>query len=79
MVEKGKGKERAECAESSARLTSLQTVLDALTQGPSEKELKYLELAIKLSLEDRYAAEAKTGTSKAVRSSAGASSSRASS
>ena len=76
VVEKGKGKARAEYAESSARPTSLRTLLEALMQGPSEQELKDFELAIKLSLEDRYAADAKMGTSNAIRSSSGASSSR---
>ena len=48
-------------------------------QGPSEQELKDIELAIKLSLEDRNANDAKkASTAKVARSSSGASSSRVS-
>jgi hypothetical protein len=78
-VEKGKGKAKAERAEPLVGSTLLQTLLGAPTQGPSQ-ELKDIELAIKLSLENRDAADAKrASTSKAIRSSAGASSSRVSS
>lgn len=72
--EKGKGKVKAEQA---AGPTLLQSLLGAYTQGPSDQELKDIELAIKLSLEGRDATDAKkAGAAKASRSSPGASSSR---
>jgi hypothetical protein len=75
--EKGKGKAKTEPA---AGLSLLQTLLGTHTQGPSDQEVKDIELAIKLSLEDRNAADAKKASAaKAVRSSPAASSSRVSS
>ena len=48
-----------------------------LTQGPSDQELSDIELAIKLSLDDRDDAEAKKASAaKAMPSSDGASSSK---
>ena len=74
---KGKGKATAERSEGPA---FLQTLLGAHARGPSDQELKDIELAIKLSLEDRNAGDAKkVGAAKAVRFSPGASSSRVSS
>ena len=67
----GKGKGKAS-AERVAGPTLLQTLLGAHLQGPSDQELKDIELAIKLSLEDRNTADAK-------KASPGASSSRVSS
>lgn len=67
----GKGKGKAS-AERVAGPTLLQTLLGARLQGPSDQELKDIELAIKLSLEDRNTADAK-------KASPGASSSRVSS
>ena len=59
--------------------TPLHALLGALTYGPSDQELKDIELVIQLSLEDRDAADPKkTGAAKAVRSTSGASSSRVS-
>jgi hypothetical protein len=56
---------------------SLQTLLGALTQGPSDQKLKDIELAIKHGLEDRNAAGAKSvNVAKAVRSSSSAASTR---
>ncbi|KAH9044852.1 hypothetical protein EDB84DRAFT_1674487 [Lactarius hengduanensis] len=54
--EKGKGKAKA---EPTAGPTLLQTLLGAYAQGPSDQELKDIELAIKLSLEDRNTPDAK--------------------
>ncbi|KAH9043335.1 hypothetical protein EDB85DRAFT_938726 [Lactarius pseudohatsudake] len=73
-----KGKAKAEpAAGHAAGPTLLQTLLGAHTQGPSDQESKDIELAIKLSLEDRDAADAKKASAaKASRSSLGASSSR---
>ncbi|KAH8982231.1 hypothetical protein EDB92DRAFT_131021 [Lactarius akahatsu] len=72
--EKGKGKAKA---EPTAGPTLLQTLLGAYAQGPSDQELKDIELAIKLSLEDRNTPDAKkTSAAKAPQSSPGASSSR---
>lgn len=72
--EKGKGKAKA---EPTAGPTLLQTLLGAYAQGPSDQELKDIELAIKLSLEDRNIPDAKKASAaKAPRSSPGASSSR---
>ncbi|KAI9446549.1 hypothetical protein H4582DRAFT_1906518 [Lactarius indigo] len=69
-----KGKAKAELAAGPALL---QTLLGAHTQGPSDQELKDIEAAIKLSLEDRDAVYAKKASaSKASQSSPGASSSR---
>ena len=57
--------------------THLHTFPDALTQGPSDQELKDIVLAIKLGLEDCNDAEAKKASAaKAVPSSDGASSSK---
>lgn len=75
-----KGKAKAERSEPSTGPTLLQAVLGALTQGPSDQESKEIELAIKHSLEDRDAADArKAGAAKAVRFASSASSSRVSS
>ncbi|KAH9031909.1 hypothetical protein EDB85DRAFT_1890932 [Lactarius pseudohatsudake] len=72
--EKGKGRAKA---EPTAGPTLLQTLLGAYAQGPSDQELKDIELAIKLSLEDRNTPDAKKASSaKAPRSSRGASSSK---
>ncbi|KAI9432663.1 hypothetical protein H4582DRAFT_2132018 [Lactarius indigo] len=73
--EKGKGKAKAEPA---AGPSLFQTLLGAYAQGPSDQELKDIELAIKLSLEDRNTSDAKKASAtKAPRSSPGASSSKA--
>ena len=80
--EKGKGKAKVEHTEPAAKPTFLQALLAALPQGPHapDQELKDMELAIKLSLEERDAVLAKkAGAAKAVRSTSGASSSRVSS
>ncbi len=75
--DKGKGKAKAEPVVAP---TLLQALFGAHTQGPLEQELRDMELAIKLSLEDRNAAEAKKGSgAKVPQSSAGASSSSVSS
>ncbi|KAH9056423.1 hypothetical protein EDB87DRAFT_1636869 [Lactarius vividus] len=75
--EKGKGKAKAEPV---AEPTLLQALLGAYAQGPSDQELKDIELAIKLSLEDRNRPDAKKASAaKASRSSPGASSSKVSS
>ncbi|KAH9005049.1 hypothetical protein EDB86DRAFT_1709330 [Lactarius hatsudake] len=73
-----KGKAKAEPAVGyAAGPTLLQTLLGAHTQGPSDQESKDIELAIKLSLEERDAADAKKASAtKASQSSLGASSSR---
>ncbi|KAH9003665.1 hypothetical protein EDB86DRAFT_2264754 [Lactarius hatsudake] len=72
--DKGKGKAKA---EPTAGPTLLQTLLGAYAQGPSDQELKDIELAIKLSLEDRNTPDAKKASvPKAPQSSPGASSSR---
>lgn len=79
-----KGKEKApakpEHTEPAAGHTFLQSLFGGLARGPSDQELKDIELAIKLSLEDRNATDAKKASAaKVVRSSFGASSSRVSS
>ncbi|KAF8269619.1 hypothetical protein EI94DRAFT_1724873 [Lactarius quietus] len=75
--EKGKGKAKAEPSKPAQGPTFFQTLLAGLRQGQSDQELKDIELAIKLSLEDRDAADVKKASAaKAVRSSSGASSSR---
>ncbi|KAH9079316.1 hypothetical protein EDB83DRAFT_2311000 [Lactarius deliciosus] len=73
-----KGKAKAEpAAGHAAGPTLLQTLLGAHTQGPSDQESKDIELAIKLSLEERDAVDAKKASvAKASESSLGASSSR---
>ncbi|KAH9063533.1 hypothetical protein EDB87DRAFT_1707070 [Lactarius vividus] len=73
-----KGKAKAEpAAGHEAGPTLLQTLLGAHTRGPFDQESKDIELAIKLSLEDRDAADAKKASAaKASQSSLGASSSR---
>jgi hypothetical protein len=80
---KGKAKASAKAertTEPAAGHTFLQSLFGGLAQGPSDQELKDIELAIKLSLEDRNATDAKKASAaKAVRSSSGASSSRVSS
>ena len=66
--EKGKGKARTEPAAG----LDPQSLLGVRTQGPSDRELKDIELAIKLSLEDGNAADAKkTSPGKTVRLSPG--------
>lgn len=76
-VDKGKGKAKAERTEPLARPTLIHTLLGVPTPWPSDQELKDIELAVKLSLEDRNAADAKKASiSKAIRSSAGATTSR---
>ena len=75
--EKGKEKAKAERTDLAAGPTHHQTFLDVLTQGPSDQELRDIELAIKLSLDDRDDAEAKKASAaKAKSSSDGASSSK---
>ncbi|KAH9062623.1 hypothetical protein EDB83DRAFT_845459 [Lactarius deliciosus] len=72
--EKGKGKAKA---EPTAGPTLLQALLGAYAQRPSDQELKDIELAIKLSLENRNTPDAKKASAaKAPQSSPGASSSR---
>jgi hypothetical protein len=79
---KGKAKASAKAertTEPAAGHTFLQSLFGGLAQGPSDQELKDIELAIKLSLEDRNATDAKKArAANAVRSSSGASSSRVS-
>lgn len=74
---KGKASAKAERAEPAAGHTFLRSLFGGLAQGPSDQELKDIELAIKLSLEDRNATDVKKASAaKAVRSNSGASSSR---
>ena len=71
-----KGKAKAKPAKPATGPTPLHALLGALTQGPSDQELKDIELAIQLSLEDRDAADTKKrGAANAVRTTSDASSS----
>lgn len=78
--EKGKGKAKAERTEPPTGLTLLQALFGGPARGSSDQELSDIELAIKRSLEDRDAADAKkAAAAKVARSTSGASSSRFSS
>ena len=78
--EKGKGKAKAERTEPPTGLILLQALFGGPARGSSDQELSDIELAIKRSLEDRDAADAKkAAAAKVARSTSGASSSRVSS